>query len=838
MSKANSPGGPRPLAKKRAHKGKPPRKKISRTRKPQDMSLEEWQIALRRDFGREQDFEMKNIGNEPIFSEFAVTNPDSGRTYRVAIRGLNPGDNYCSCPDFSVNALGTCKHIEFTLAKLERKRGAKKAFREGFRPAYSEVFLRYGAQRQVCFRPGVECPRDLVAFAEDFFDACGALRPDAYLHFHTFLKKAPRNGHDLRCYEDAIEYVARIRDELRRVAAIEKAFPKGVGSPKLGTLVNATLFPYQCKAVLFAAKAGRCLIADDMGLGKTIEAIAAIEVLDQTVGIQRVLVIAPTSVKHQWKQEIERFTGRTVEVVEGLLAKRAAAYRNDTFYKITNYDVIHRDMDLIEDWAPDVIILDEAQRIKNWKTRRARSVKRLESEYAMVLTGTPLENRLEELHSIIEFVDRFRLGALFRFLSEHQHVDENGRVVGYHNLSQISKTLAPVLIRRTKDEVLKELPERVDNYLFVPMTEEQWEHHEENKKTVGEIVAKWRRFKFLSEKDQRRLMIALQNMRMACNSTYLLDKTADHSVKPDELMVFLEDVLEEAGTKVVVFSQWIGTHELIIDRLESRNGWGHVFYHGSLYGPQRRKVIEQFKEDPGCRILLCTDSGGVGLNLQNASVVAIMDQPWNPAVLEQRIGRVHRLGQARNVRVAHFVSQGTIEHGMLQVLSFKKSVFAGVLDGGEDEVFLGGSRLKKFMETVDNVTTGIPAAMPRQEEAPAADAPKAEEILPDDDALGDSAGGGGKAKAASRPSAQGQEVWDELIATGMAFIGKLGQALQSGTGEAAPSKAIPKPTDFIATDSETGETFVKLPMPGPDALKAVANALGVLADALQGRPKG
>ena len=132
---------------------------LPRTRRPEGMSLETWQIALRRDFGRAQRFRLENLSTEPIFSEFTVTNPTTQGSYRVAIRGHNPGDNYCSCPDFAVNTLGTCKHIEFTLAALERKRGARAAFTAGFHPAYSEVYLRYGARREVAFRAGNDCPQ-------------------------------------------------------------------------------------------------------------------------------------------------------------------------------------------------------------------------------------------------------------------------------------------------------------------------------------------------------------------------------------------------------------------------------------------------------------------------------------------------------------------------------------------------------------------------------------------------------------------------------------------------------------------------------------------------------
>jgi hypothetical protein len=423
-------------------------RKTPRTRKPDDMSLEEWQIALRREFGREQKFRLKNAGSHPVFSEFLVTNPQSQRTYRVAVRGHLPGDNFCACPDFAVNTLGTCKHIEFTLARLERRRGGKKMLAQGFHPAYSEIYLRYGVRREVAFRAGHDAPAGWIAKAARFFDANRILKPPAYLDFDAVAKWMQQAGHEVRCYDDALAFVAQVRDQERLKRRVEAAFPHGVESAAFKNLLKVPLYPYQRAGALFAAKAGRCLVADDMGLGKTIQAIAAVAILARTAGVERVLIVTPTSLKHQWKQEIEKFTGRSVEVVEGLLAARAARYKTDTFYKIANYDVIHRDGELIRAWAPDLIVLDEAQRIKNWKTRAAQSVKQLPSQYAIVLTGTPLENRLEELHSIVEFVDRFRLGPAFRFLAEHQRTDDTGRVVGGQERSAGSVQRIAVIQRR------------------------------------------------------------------------------------------------------------------------------------------------------------------------------------------------------------------------------------------------------------------------------------------------------------------------------------------------------------------------------------------------------
>lgn len=802
----------KPQGRKSSRKGAPPKKRISRTRKPEEMSVEQWQIELRRQFGAEQDYDLKNTGEEEFFSEFLVTNPESGGTYRVAIRGEEPGCNYCSCPDFSVNTLGTCKHIEFTLAKLKRKRGAKTAFREGFRPPYSEVYLHYGAQRKVVFGSGADCPVALTRLAAQYFDQGGVLKEAAYATFDEFVKNAAQIEHEVRCYDDAIGFIAQVRDQQTRHDAIARAFPKGPDDPAFGKLLKVPLYAYQRQGALFAAQAGRCLVADDMGLGKTIQAIAAAEILKRTVGIERVLIVAPTSLKHQWQDEIARFSGRSAEVVQGLSPARRGLYETDSFYKITNYDVVFRDTEFIDAWAPDLIVLDEAQRIKNWQTQTAKAVKKLQSEYAFVLTGTPLQNRLEELHSIVEFVDRFRLGPLFRFLDIHQITNEVGRVTGYRNLSVIAQTLGPILVRRTKQEVLGELPERLDKQFFVPMTPQQAAHHSENQAIVARIVAKWRRYGFLSDADQRRLMIALQNMRMSCNSTYLLDQSTDHGVKADELVSLLEEIFEDPEAKAVVFSQWTRTHELVQNRLRARN-WGFVFFHGGVPGPKRKDLIRKFKEDRGCRLFLSTDSGGVGLNLQNASVVINMDQPWNPAVLDQRIGRVHRLGQHRPVRVVDFISQGTIEEGMLSVISFKRSLFSGVLDGGASEVFLGGTRLKRFMESVEKVTDSIPAPALAQEESLVAAAMGAAAVAPE-------------CAPAVQPA---EQAWADVAAAGLQLLTKLGTAMASQQASGAAAAAPAALSAALRRDDATGEPYLRIPVPPPDTLRKLADVLSALA---------
>ena len=789
-------------------------KRVSRTKKPEGMSLEDWQVELRRQFGRDQNFELKNIGGEKIFSEFLVRNPETGSTYRVAIRGLGRGVNYCSCPDYATNHLGTCKHLEFTLARLEQKRGGRKLLEQGFHPEYTEVFLQYGAERRVIFRAGTECPQELVDLAGKYFDNDGVLQPASFAKFHKFLSKASESDHDLRCYDDVLSFIAEVRDEEKRKKHLDEVFPVGPRSAHFKNLLRVPLYQYQREGALFAVRAGRCLIGDEMGLGKTIQALAAAEIMAEEFGVERVLIVCPTSLKHQWKREIEKFTRRDATVVEGLRPERMACYREESFYKIVNYDIVYRDLDFLAKLSADLVILDEAQRIKNWETRTARSVKQIDTPYAIVLTGTPLENRLEELVSIVQFVDRHRLGPTYRFLHEHQeHEEGTTRVIGYKNLDKIGETLKPILIRRRKAEVLDQLPARLEKNLFVPMTPQQASLHEEHREIVARIVQKWRRYGYLTESDQRKLMIALQMMRMSCNSTYLIDRETDHSTKPDELLAILQDVLESEENKVVIFSQWTGTHELIARRVNGNSGWGHVYFHGGVPSRKRKTLIEQFREDPNCRLFLSTDAGGVGLNLQHANVIVNMDLPWNPAVLEQRIGRVHRLGQTRPVQVINFIAEGTIEEGMLQTLAFKKSLFAGILDGGEKEVFLGESRLKRFMESVEKVTTSIPRTPPTPEPEPEpAERPRPEEEHPP-----------APAPAMDNPLAG-------LLQQGLALLELLTAAgrPQNGSKQNGHAKS---PSPFQTTrDERTGQTYLKVPMPDPDVLNQAYSALNKLME--------
>ena len=896
-SSANTRSGKRPGARKPSAKAKSP--KLSRTLAPQGMSPEQWQIALRQQYGKEQHFGLENLGTEPVFSEFAVHNPETNSRYRVKVRGLQAGDNHCTCMDFATNELGTCKHIAFVLSKLQAKRGVKKQLAQGFRPAYSELVLRQDqGVRAVYWLVGLDCPPRVLQAAQQLFglalppptvaastlaSPCRLLpQPGQHLQhalnsLNEWAKLCAQLGHALQMDQEVKNHLASLSDAEHRAQVLQAVYPPAKAAQALQKLIKVPLYPYQVEGALFAARAGRALIADDMGLGKTIQAIAATELMARHFGVTRVLVVCPTSLKYQWQKEIARFVGRQARVIGGGRGQRQGDYAQEDFFKITNYETLRSDLDLVALWAPELVIVDEAQRVKNWNTIAARALKRIDSAYAIVLTGTPLENKLEELISIVQFVDQHRLGPTWKLLYEHQLKDEAGRVIGYTGLEDIGRTLAPLMIRRRKSEVLRQLPPRSDQNLFVPLTEAQAALHQENAVVVTQIVNRWRKTKYLSDKDQRRLTCALQNMRMVCNSTYLLDPSTDHGVKADELMALLDGVLADPQAKVVVFSQWVRSHDILIPRLQQR-AWGHVSFHGSVRSEVRPQLVEQFRQDLACRVFLSTDAGAVGLNLQHASTVVNLDLPWNPALLEQRIGRVYRMGQKRPVRVINFISKGSIEEGMLSVLAFKRSLAAGILDGAENEISLGGSRLTRFMKEVENVANQTPDSAPMaaneelaatalQEQVDASEsdadhpletarppepvhsAPSATPAtMADADPLATPATAPAAQapvqdplEAASQAPSQAPSpapVQDLLQAHGQPLQTLLGVGLQWLSALVAQS-ANPAPTGTprmgVVSDPANGERYLKLPAPEPEVLDQMATALDALARALRGK---
>ena len=628
-------------------------------------------FAEREERARTEKMRLTSVDPREIWTDYTLTNAGSGKSYRVALRGWQPGESYCSCPDFRKNTLGTCKHILHTLEKVRRR------FPDSMRN-------RPYRQRDICVHLSYSKALELRLLLPDRLDhAANAIvrpiRDKAITDLQDLLKRIRRlEAQDLpvTVYPDAEEYIQTCLLQQRIAATVAEIRRNPKSHPLRTTLLKVEILPYQLDGIAFAVGAGRAILADDMGLGKTLQGIGVAELLAREASIRKVLVVCPASVKSQWSNEILRFSQRDCQIVLGSAEQRAAQYENDGFFTLCNYEQVLRDILAIERAKWDLIVLDEGQRIKNWEAKTTQTVKSLRSPFALVLSGTPLENRLDDLFSVVEFIDDRRLGPAFRFFNRHRVTDEKGKVLGYKDLDVLREALKPVLLRRTRSSVMKDLPPRTTEVVRIPPTAEQADIEQAQMQVVSTIVRK----PYISEMDLLRLQKALLLARMNADSTYLVDKRLPgYSTKLERLQELFEELAAEEARKIVVFSEWT-TMLTLIERQIKRLKLDYVRLDGSVPQKKRQQLVHQFQRDPACRVFLATNAGSTGLNLQAANTVINVDLPWNPAVLEQRIARAHRMGQKNPVQVYLLVTEGTIEEKLLATLSAKHDLALAVLD--------------------------------------------------------------------------------------------------------------------------------------------------------------
>lgn len=764
-------------------------------------ALVEKALAERAERAKAEKMAVESKDPSQPWTDYLVTNRLSGKSYRVALRGVQPGESYCSCPDFRTNTLGTCKHILHVLGK------AKRRFKNGqlkrpYRRKRLGLHLRY--DRDVTLRLLVpnrldDAAAKIIAPIKD--------RPIEDLHDLTGrLAKLQKLGLEVSIYPDAEEFIeqrlfdARMREktaEIRRDPA---------NHPLRTALLKTPLLPYQMDGVAFAAGAGRAILADDMGLGKTIQGVGVAELLAREAEIKKVLVVCPASLKSQWRNEIHRFCDRDVQLIGGAARERHGQYGNDCFFTVCNYEQVLRDILAVESVKWDLIILDEGQRIKNWEAKTSNVIKSLKSRFALVLSGTPLENRLDELYSVVQFIDDRRLGPGFRFFNKHRIVDEKGKVLGYKKLGELRETLKPVLLRRTRESVRLDLPPRTTEIVRIAPTDEQLALHHSHMQVVAAITRK----KFISEMDLLRLQKALLMCRMAADGTYLVDKQKPgYSTKLDYLDELFERLFEEQGRKVVLFSEWTTMLDLIEAQLKKRK-LDFVRLDGGVPQKQRQALVHKFQTDADCKLFLTTNAGSVGLNLQAANTVINVDLPWNPAVLEQRIARAHRMGQKQEVQVYVLVTEQTIEENLLATIAAKKDLALAALDAESDveqvDLHSGMEELKSRLE----VLLGAKPEAPIDESVKRSATVQAESALNEERRERVAAAGG------------------ELLGAAFKFLGEL----------VSQQQAPPPPSELVANlrtglnacveENGDGKPRLTLTLPDRSALENLAQTLATL----------
>lgn len=752
-----------------------------------------------------------------------------GKQYTVTLHDPVEGKGHCSCPDYAVNRIGTCKHLIYMQNHLKRKKNIKKRLAKERFPFVDIYWDSLSDQPKVYYQKPLPKIDGLKKNLAEFFDEDG--------HF------VDRPLKDLLGLMEKMDGYKQVRVQPWVFTKIEKILQEeeierlteSTDMPELK--LKTELYPYQKEGVKFSLFKSAALIGDEMGLGKTLQAIALAILKQEIFDFKKILVVTPASLKEQWKREIERFSEEKAVIVEGPPQKRQAIYEgNGGYFKITNYEAVLRDVMVLSRFRPDLIILDEAQRIKNFSTKTADAVKSIPRRHAVVLTGTPLENKLEDVYSIVQFLDPDLLTPLWQFAAEHFMLSrkKRGKILGYRNLSRLHERLTPLVIRRKKEDVLKDLPQEVENNYYLDLHHKQQKIHNGYMQALLPLINK----KYLTPMDLRRIQELLLRMRMVCNSTYLVDRKTHLSPKLNELEGILDELVIQSRRKMVIFSEWT-TMTYLIARHLSDVGIPFVELSGKVPVKKRQALIDEFTTNPDCRVFLSTDAGGTGLNLQAADCVVNFELPWNPARMRQRIGRVNRIGQKSGcVNVINLIAKNSIEEKILAGLQLKMDLFKGVFDGGLDQVeFTHEKRVELLNRLREMMSEELLAPTPESadsEEIPE-DAPyylnpevlkREEEEMVDVTAEETGSPGHGERDmdAAERQAyeqasasgyrqpghpSQSPEKLEAVLNQGMAFIGGL---MEMATGQ--QMKPASKDGQMLQVDKATGEVTMKFKLPG------------------------
>ena len=748
-----------------------------------------------------------------IYGDHILTN-EQGIQYKVLLRDFEAETGYSDSWDSRLNKLGTSKHIMFAFAELKKNPELYNRLDKTY--PFIEVFCDPLNDYKISWY----YPHKLPVGEQ--------LLISRHFKNKTYIENEES---EIKSFLDFIDNAwdfetICIRPEVRE--KVERAFEQSLlkeleqnHKPDY-SLIKAELFPYQKEGVEFTLFKKVAIIADEMGLGKTLQAITAAVLKKQIFGFEKVLVVCPATLKSQWKKEIEAFTTEKALIISGTPKDRESQYLDDNyFFFIVNYETILRDSLAINKAGMDFLILDEAQRIKNYETKTSSSIKRLQARHTLVITGTPIENRLIDIFSIISVLDPYFFGPLWEFSYQHCLFDPEkaNKINGYYNLQALNERLKDLLLRREKRNVLDQLPNLQQINIPVELAPEQAEYHASYAKGIASILQK----KFLTAYDMQKMQLLLCKMRMVCDSTYLVDEETNISPKMEELKDILFEQFDLANTnrKVIIFSEWVKVHKLIGQMLR-QNKIGFVELSGKVPVKLRGDLIKKFANTPECKIFLSTEAGGAGLNLQMADTLINFELPWNPAKKNQRIGRIDRLGQrSSNLTIYNLISRNSIEQQIAAGLLVKQNLFEGVLDSGSKTDYVDFSskgrsqfidQLEAFLnqplgdESVDGISPDLPEEIIEDEEDFTEDFeladPKDEEMDKQEAAPQEAAA---EQKAKPDESEAKTAELEQVMSSGIQFL--------AGLFKMSTGKDLGLENQQIKIDKETGEVTMKFKLP-------------------------
>lgn len=515
-------------------------------------------------------------------------------------------------------------------------------------------------------------------------DGTLGILPDEWLKRYALLFKVGDGKSDKlrlsRYHMSVIDELYENRDEAEISFALDEKFERirsFKNIPEIDTPSNlqAVLRPYQVAGYQWLSYLNDVgwggILADDMGLGKTVQALTMLEQYKATNGSLKAIVICPTTLIYNWQNEVKKFTpDLTYHIHHGNTRIRDVEALQQSNIIITTYGTLRSDINLLLKILFDYIVLDESQAIKNPASKVTKAASLLTAKNRLCMSGTPLQNNTFDIFAQMNFLNPGLLGSMEFFRNEFATpIDKFGE---QEQKEHLRKLLYPFILRRTKEQVAKDLPEKTETILFCEMEKEQrliYDAYRNSyrEKILGTIDAQG------IDKSQLTILQGLMKLRQICDSPSILneeEKYPNHSIKLEELS---RELSENIGDhKVLIFSQFLGMLALVKEKLQAEK-IPFVYFDGSTSPTERENAIQQFQQEESCRVFLISlKAGGVGLNLTAADYVYIVDPWWNPAVEQQAIDRTHRIGQTKNIFAYRMICVDTIEDKILQLQERKK----------------------------------------------------------------------------------------------------------------------------------------------------------------------
>jgi SNF2 family DNA or RNA helicase len=456
--------------------------------------------------------------------------------------------------------------------------------------------------------------------------------------------------------------------------------------------LNLPLFEFQKIGIAFVCATGSCLLCDEPGLGKTLQALTVTRIKNS----KKVLIVCPATLKLSWKEEIEKwFPDFVVNIIEGTKEKRTEKWNKESNYYLMNYEQLLKDIEEIKKIKWDYIIADEATRISNNTTKQTELIKTIYSKNKIAMTGTPLNNAIEDIWSLVDFCQPKLLGKYYSFVDKYctkdnfkiKYVDkETGRtkerkiskISGYKNITELKEILNDVMLRRRKEEVLHELPDKLYENIYIDFSKEEKNIYKTVKERIIEELKEYQLDRVLNDSINNIALTKILRLSQVADSLKILSNI-DFSSKTNALKELLKDILHD-NSKAIIFTRFSEMANILIKELKE---YCPLLISGDVDNETRQENVSKLRNIDEHKIIIMTEAGSMGLNLQRANYVIHYDLPWSISKLKQREDRAHRIGQQKNVTIFKLIVKDTIDEHVLKVLNKKESLAEKVLSDND-----------------------------------------------------------------------------------------------------------------------------------------------------------